>query len=43
LLPSLGTGSSVDVSLKAGIYLSLIMAIAVIALGIISAVTARSK
>ncbi|MDN3353462.1 hypothetical protein [Actinomadura sp. DC4] len=42
-LPSLGTGSSVEVSLKAGIYLSLIMAIAVIVLGVIGAVTSRSK
>jgi len=42
-LPSLGTGSSVDVSLQAGIYISLIMAIAIIGLGIISAVTSRSK
>jgi hypothetical protein len=42
-LPSLGTGSSVEVSLKAGIYLSLIMAVAIIVLGIISAVTSRSK
>jgi hypothetical protein len=42
-LPSLGTGSSMDVSLKAGIYLSLIMAFAVVILGIVSAVTSRSK
>jgi hypothetical protein len=42
-LPSLGAGSGVDVSLKAGIYVSLIMAVAVIGLGVISAVTSRSK
>jgi hypothetical protein len=35
--------SSVHVSLQAGIYISLIMAVAVIGLGIISAVTSRSK
>jgi hypothetical protein len=33
----------VHVSLQAGIYISLIMAVAVIGLGIISAVTSRSK
>lgn len=42
-MPNLGNGSSVDVSLSAGIYISLIMAVAVIALGVISGVTGRSK
>jgi hypothetical protein len=43
-VPSLGSGSSgVHVSLSAGIYLSLIMAIAVIGLGVICAVTSRSR
>jgi hypothetical protein len=41
-MPSLGTGSSVNVSLSAGIYVSLIAAIAVIALGVIGAVTSKS-
>lgn len=35
--------SSVDVSLQAGIFLSLFMAVAVIGLGVISAVTSRSR
>jgi hypothetical protein len=42
-MPNLGSGSSVNVSLSAGIYVSLVAAIAVIALGVISAVTSRSR
>jgi hypothetical protein len=42
-MPNLGGGSHVDVSLSAGIYVSLIMAIAVIALGVVAGVTGRSK
>jgi hypothetical protein len=42
-MPSLpGTGSSMHVSLSAGIYVSLIAAIAVIGLGVIGAVTTKS-
>jgi hypothetical protein len=41
--PSLGSGSSVSVSLGAGLYISLIMAVAAIALGVIAGVTGRSK
>jgi hypothetical protein len=40
-MPTFGTGSSVDVSLSAGIYLSLIMAVAVLGLGIVAGVTGR--
>jgi hypothetical protein len=42
-MPTFGTGSSVNVSLSAGIYLSLIMAVAVIALGVVAGLTGRSK
>jgi hypothetical protein len=38
-----GTGSSVNVSLSAGIYVSLVAAIAVIALGVIAGVTSKSS
>jgi hypothetical protein len=41
--PNLGNGSSVDVSLSGGIYLSLVMAIAVIGLGIICAAASKSR
>jgi hypothetical protein len=41
--PTLGSGSSIDVSLSAGIYLSLLMAFAVIGLGIICAVSSKSR
>lgn len=41
--PTLGSGSSLDVSLSAGIYLSLLMAIAVAGLGVICAVTSKSR
>jgi hypothetical protein len=37
-IPTFGTGSGVQVSLSAGIYLSLIMAIAVIGIGVIAGV-----
>jgi hypothetical protein len=42
-IPNLGVQSSVHVSLQAGIFLSLIMAIAVIALGLITTLVSRSK
>ena len=42
-LPNLGGQSSVHVSLQAGIIISLIMAVAIIALGLISTLVSRSK
>ena len=42
-VPTFGSGSSLDVSLSGGIYLSLIMAVAVIGLGVICAATSRSR
>jgi hypothetical protein len=42
-VPTFGTGSSVDVNLSAGFWLTGLMAVAVIGLGVICAATSRSR
>ncbi len=42
-VPSLGSGSAVHVSLSVGIYVTLVMAFAVIALGVVCGLASRSK